>query len=374
MSTQALTAPSGAKRVLFTGQVGVDKSGFIQEIAGRIATLGHQAPIVEHTGTLMYAEDPSIPAGEILNIDRGRLRALRRGIMRDVIQRAKGAERVLLNSHASFRWSNGMFAAQDADHLGEFAPQLVIDVVDNFHAVWARLQAHSSAKHSMADVLIAREAEQLASQMLAAFVAGGPVPLFIAARGPNNRRVGAMAELIAGSKKRTVYPSFPMTHVAKMPDVLELIDEFRELMAQHFIVFDPGDVDEKGVIAQAKEARAQGLKEIPFEHDGRVTMLPVNELISVEGEVDRQICERDYLLIDQSDMIVSVVPELSDGMPALSSGVERELQHAFFTGKSVFVLWLPARDPSPFISNQVTAWYRSKEAMLEDFAKRGYLS
>lgn len=374
MSTQTLMAPAGAKRVLFTGQVGVDKSEFIQGIAERIATLGHQAPLVEHTGMLMYAEDPSIPAGEILNIDRGRLRALRRGVMRDVIQRAKGAERVLLNSHASFRWSNGMFAAQDADQLGEFAPQIVIDVVDNFHAVWARLQDHSSAKHSMADVLIAREAEQFASQMLASFVAGGPVPFFIAARGPNNRRAAAMAELISGSKKRKVYPSFPMTHVAKMPDVLKMIDAFRELMAKHFIVFDPGDVDEKGVIARAREAAAQGAKEIPFEHDGRITMLPVQELISVEAEVDRQICDRDYRMIDQADMIVSVVPELPDGMPALSSGVERELQHAFFTGKRVFVLWLPARDPSPFISNQVTALYRTQEAMLEDFAKRGYLS
>ena len=35
----------------------------------------------------------------------------------------------------------------------------------------------------------------------------------------------------------------------------------------------------------------------------------------------------DFKLIDQSDMIVSYVPELPDGKPGLSSGVERELQH-----------------------------------------------
>src|SRR5881227_2895477 len=41
-----------------------------------------------------------------------------------------------------------------------------------------------------------------------------------------------------------------------------------------------------------------------------------------------QIYARDFKMIDQSDLIVSLIPPLPSGKPALSSGVERELQHA----------------------------------------------
>jgi hypothetical protein len=36
-----------------------------------------------------------------------------------------------------------------------------------------------------------------------------------------------------------------MTHVMGMPDVLAEIDGFRSALAEHFICFDPGDLDEK---------------------------------------------------------------------------------------------------------------------------------
>src|SRR5205085_268369 len=44
---------------------------------------------------------------------------------------------------------------------------------------------------------------------------------------------------------KTVYPSFPMSHVMDMPDTLAEINKFRAAMAAKFITFDPGDVDEK---------------------------------------------------------------------------------------------------------------------------------
>jgi hypothetical protein len=68
----------------------------------------------------------------------------------------------------------------------------------------------------------------------------------------------------------------------------------------------------------------------------------------VAGDIDAQIYARDFKLIDQSDMIVSYVPELPDGIPGLSSGVERELQHAFEGTKEVYVVWKPkwSRRPS----------------------------
>ena len=63
---------------------------------------------------------------------------------------------------------------------------------------------------------------------------------------------------------------------------------------------------------------------------------------------------RDFKMIDQSDMIVSLVPELADGKPGLSSGVERELHHAFEVGKEVYVIWACRATPSPFVTETAT--------------------
>ncbi len=54
-------------------------------------------------------------------------------------------------------------------------------------------------------------------------------------------------------------------------------------------------------------------------------------------------------------MIISLVPELPNGKPGLSSGVERELHHAFEGGKEVYVIWgLQQAVPSPFITETAT--------------------
>ena len=63
--------------------------------------------------------------------------------------------------------------------------------------------------------------------------------------------------------------------------------------------------------------------------NGRDVVIPVADVTQVAGDIDGQIYARDFKLIDQSDMIVSYVPELPGGKPGLSSGVERELQHAY---------------------------------------------
>ena len=67
-----------------------------------------------------------------------------------------------------------------------------------------------------------------------------------------------------------------------------------------------------------------------------------------------QIYMRDFKMVDQSDMIVSYVPELPNGKPGLSSGVERELHHAFEGGKEVYVVWACRGMPVPFITETAT--------------------
>jgi hypothetical protein len=97
----------------------------------------------------------------------------------------------------------------------------------------------------------------------------------------------------------------------------------------------------------------------------------VRDVLDIAGDVDGQIYMRDFRLIDQSDMIVSLVPELPGGIPGLSSGVERELQHAFEHAKEVYVVWKPKKSPSPFISETATKVFRSVPEALAYFEAKG---
>jgi hypothetical protein len=174
---------------------------------------------------------------------------------------------------------------------------------------------------------------------------------------------------------KKVYPSFPMSHVVDMPDVLAEIKRFRQALAEQFIAFDPGDVDEKllleNAIAAAREGRdflectaMRGGESEPFK-------LPVKQVLDCAGDIDGQIYARDFKLIDQADMIVSLVPELPGGIPGLSSGVERELQHAFEASKDVYVVWKPKKSPSPFITETATRVFHNVDDALAFFESKG---
>jgi hypothetical protein len=60
--------------------------------------------------------------------------------------------------------------------------------------------------------------------------------------------------------------------------------------------------------------------------------------------------------------------------PGLSSGVERELQHAYEGTKEVYVVWQPRKEPSPFVTETATRVFTSVEETLEHFQKAGYIS
>jgi hypothetical protein len=169
-----------------------------------------------------------------------------------------------------------------------------------------------------------------------------------------------------------------MSHVMDMPEVLAEIDHFRAELAKHFVTFDPGDVDEKLLLDNAIAAAREGKDFIEVKahsfggrKDAPPLRVSVREVLDIAGDVDGQIYMRDFRLIDQSDMIVSLVPELPGGIPGLSSGVERELHHAFEHAKEVYVVWKPKKNPSPFITETATKIFRSVNEALAFFEAEG---
>ncbi len=366
-------------RAIVTGQIGLDKKSYLQAVSDLAGEQGGRIEL-HHVGDMMYAEAPDIRPGRILDLPLSRLTSLRRSAFKDIIARsAPPADHpdLVVNTHATFRWRHGLFSAFDFDQVDLLRPDLFICLVDNVEVVHHRLHLEHDVDATLKDCMVWREEEILATELLAQAMRL-PHRFYVLSRGRHRDTIETCRRLITCQGMRKVYPSFPMSHVVDMPDVLAEVDRFRARLAQRFITFDPGDVDEKLLlergIAAAKEGR-DWLEVSAHSFGGRADTEPlrvsVREVLEIAGDVDGQIYMRDFKLIDQSDMIVSLVPELPGGMPGLSSGVERELQHAFEHTKEVYVVWKPARTPSPFITETATRIFRTVDEAMDYFGSEG---
>ncbi|MEM9021384.1 MAG: AAA family ATPase [Planctomycetota bacterium] len=362
-------------RAIVTGQVGVDKKGYLQSVVDFAGRRGESIALY-NIGDMMYAEAPDIRPGRILDLPLARLRSLRRAAMKDVIADSEGKPNAILNTHATFRWRHGLFAAFDFDQIKAFQPDTLICLMDNIEVVHARLHEDYTSDATLKDLMVWREEEIMATELLAQAL-GIPTQFYVLSRGRHEDTIETCYRLITKPQMKTVYPSFPMTHVEKLPDVKAVINEFRAELAKHFIAFDPGDVDEKLLLDAALDAAKEGQDFITAEagtyRPGEHLTVPVRQVLDIARDVDGQIYTRDFQMVRQSDMIVSLVPELPGGAPGLSSGVERELQHAFDHSRDVYVVYHPEKPPSPFITETATKVFKTTEEALAYFEENGFM-
>jgi adenylate kinase len=369
-------------RALVTGQIGMDKKPYLTAAAAFAGQQG-EALHLYHVGDMMYREGPDVRPGKILDLPISRLNSLRRAAFKDIIADARDQKNIIVNTHATFRWRHGLFSAFDFDQVTKLAPDLFICLVDNIEVVHHRLHAEHEIDATLKDCMVWREEEILATELMAKAIPGSQ--FFILSRGRHAPTTRTLFRLICRPRMRRVYPSFPMSHVVDMPEVLAEIDGFRAQLAEHFITFDPGDVDEKLLLERAIAASKEGrdyLDVAPHAFGGSrggdagPIRVRVREVLDIAGDIDGQIYMRDFKLIDQSDMIVSYIPEIPTAsgkeFPGLSSGVERELHHAFEHTKEVFVVWKPRKAPSPFITETATRIFKSTEEALAHFEANGY--
>jgi len=363
--------PHAGIRLIVTGQVGLEKGPFLEQVVEIARTNGHEVKLF-NVGALMCAEAPDVVPRRILDLPRQRLTALRRSVFKDILAEAARGSHIIVNTHATFRWKHGLFHAYDHNQMGELDADLYVTLVDNVDAVHERLDREHEIRHKLKDILVWREEEIVVTEAMAEAVAGYG-HAYVVSRG--NQRITAQSiyRLMFEPERKRVYPSFPMTHVFDQPPILSELERFRDALAEHFTTFDPADVDEKRLLIDAGEATKRGEDHIVVHVNGRDVTLRVTEISEVAGDIDGQIYARDFKLIDQSDMIVSYIPAMSDGRPALSSGVERELQHAFESTKEVFVIWRPETEPSPFITETATAIFADIDELFAYFQTRGYV-
>ena len=363
-------------RIVVTGQVGLDKKPFLERAAAIARDRGCE-PTVCHVGDRMYAEAPDVAPGKILDLPLSRLQSLRRSVFKDVLVAcAKGGD-VLVNTHATFRWRHGLFYAFDYDQMKALGADLYLTLVDSVDRVHHRLVRDGHTDHTLKDLMVWREEEILATELLSQIVTGHGRFLILARGGEGDDGPCAGAAMLARffdrPQPKKAYLSFPMTHVRDSPALLAEIEGFRREMKRHLICFDPGDLEETNLARLAIDAAAEGRRFVEVGPPGARSVMETHDLLGILADIDGQIYARDFKLIDQADMIVSLIPEREDGRAALSSGVERELQHAHEATRDTFVIWRPKIHPSPFITETATKVFRSVPEAVGFFLDRHFI-
>ncbi len=357
--------------VVVTGMVGVDKKSYLEQVCQFAAEKGKET-LLCNVGEAMYAEAPDIPPGKILDIPMKRLSSLRRSVFKDIIAKAKKSPNLIVNTHATFRWRHGLFPAVDFDQMRQLNADMYICLVDGVSSLHSRLIAEHSVEHTLKDLIVWREEEIIGTEMLCKGI-NESIPFYCLARGSEEQTTETFYKLVFEGFVKKAYLSFPMTAVDGMEIVKNEIDKFRRLMKGKFICFDPGDLEESYLPQKAQQAARTGLDFVEVTALGRKVRLDLSEVRQIERDINSQIYARDFMLIDQSDMIISFIPTLAEGRAAISSGVERELQHAHEAAKEVYVIWTAKQTPSVFVTQTATKVFNSTAGAVEFFKKKGYI-
>jgi hypothetical protein len=234
------------------------------------------------------------------------------------------------------------------------------------------LSEEHTTEHTLKDLIVWREEELIGTEMLRNGI-DEKATFYCLARGAEKDTTETFYKLLFEKKLKKAYLSFPMTLVAGMEQVEKEIDNFRDTMKKHFICFDPADLEEACLPHYARQAVQKGLDYIEVTMMDDKCRLDLEQVLQIERDINSQTYARDFLLIDQSEMIISFIPTLADGQPAVSSGVERELQHAHEAAKEVYVIWTAKREPSVFVTQTATKVFNRIDSALEFFNKKGHI-
>ena len=354
--------------VVVTGMVGINKKEYLEGVCSAARGRGKDV-LLCNVGDMMYAEAPDVVAGRILDIPLKRLHLLRRSVLKDIIAKTKEHEHVIVNTHATFRWRHGLFPAFDFDQMRELGADMYICLVDGVDSLHVRLVSEHPIQHTLKDLLVWREEEILATEMMRNGTDEEAL-FYCLSRGGGKGTIETFYRLVFERERGRAYLSFPMTHVMEMESIVAEIGGFRKSMKGIFTCFDPGDLEEAYLPYHAKKALDEGREYVELDVLGQKVRFDAAEVMGIQGDINSQIYARDFLLIDQADMIISYVPELEGGRAVISSGVERELQHAHEAAKEVYVIWHSKAEPSVFITQTATRIFGDTFEAAEYFGRK----
>lgn len=354
--------------ILLTGQGGTNRSGILDALEDELSE--DQDLRGFHVGDRMYQAVPAVPRGRMLTLPLPQLREVRRRALDDIADEMSDDIPSILMSHATFRWKRGLVRGFEFDELEQFEFDKVCVLVDDVDAVKLRLEnsvEYAEHEFSLKDLLVWREEEIFASELLAAWL-GLQDEFYIV---PRKHAATLLRQLLFEDHKDRFYLSFPITHITGDPDALAEVKEYKSRLRDLVIGFDPYAMQEKRLEYQLEATLEDD--DVPdvieVETLGETLRLDRREVRSVVSDLNGQIISRVFKMIDQSDGVIALVPEVG-GRPEISAGVTRELQYAHQSGKPAYVVWEPAADPSPFIDDVATRRFGSVDECVDVLAER----
>ena len=367
-------------RVLFTGQTGIDKKPQLQKLKDFCAQKGNSIDAVFNVGDIMYAESEKSGAplkeGKILDLPEAQLGTLRRGAFNLVRNESSGMQNLFVNSHAVFRWNNRLFRAFELPEIKDLRPDIIVTLIDDVEAVKMRLDEFKSSgalppdtKYSLKDLLVWREEEMIASEILASVL---DIPHYVLGVSLDEEvsldPLEVVHHLMFESWRRKTYVSYPISEARVKQDIWEKVIRYRRLVRSYLTAFDPLMIREKGLLNLIQRQEQNETEDLEYEVRGKSVLLSRQEIEAIIDDIDGQIVARDYKLIDQSDMVVAYFPANTDGSPLIAGGVQSEIEHAAASTKEIIIVWEAPRDPTPFIGLRGDTLLKSLDE-LEDHLK-----
>ena len=355
-------------RILFTGQTGIDKKAQLQGLKDFCVQRGKSVDAVFNIGDMMYEESQksgtTLKEGKILDLPLAQLGALRLGafnlIRNGLVGNAgQGAQNVFVNSHAVFRWNNRLFRAFELPEVRDLRPDIIVTLIDDVEAVKMRLDQFKrtgalppDTKYSLKDLLVWREEEMLASEILSSVL---EVPHYVLGVSLEEEVSASPLEVVYHLMfepwRKKAYVSYPISEARARPDIWEKVIRYRRLARSYLTAFDPLMIDEKRLLDMVRQGQAEA-QYLECTVLGKTVLLDRREIEAIRDDIDGQVVARDLKLIDQSEMVVAYFPANAEGNPLVAGGVQSEIEHAESSTKDIVIVWEASRGPTPFIGRK----------------------
>ena len=285
---------------------------------------------------------------KILNLSISTLNWLRavvfERILREIYEN-KNAD-YIVSSHTTFRWKKYLLPAFEFFYLNELSPDIYVTVVDSVMSIKQRLEQHPQwrKKLSIREILTWQDEEIFVTKMLASYQR--KPHYVISFKQPSE----TLFKLMYSSNIKKVYLSFPITHVKQQQEHLISVKKFRDELRKHFVVFDPMTINDMELLWYIEGRN----KDMP-------SYVTIEEIKEAQEDIKFHTVRRDYMFIDQSDMIVVYYP-----MAVMSPGVLSEMIYGYTNNKDVYVIFTRNESTSPFFEYYATKIFKSKENFLKE--------
>ena len=346
--------------------------------SGRLDLLKHVAENTEmlkiiDVGSRMYKKSEElgiqIPEGKILDMDPLALDYLRAATFEDILRDIEAWRRrqiaIAISTHTCFKWKKHLTHAFNFYYLNRINPDIYINIVDNIHYIYVKLQNNMAWKNrlTLKDLLVWRDEELFITKILAEYK---KKPFYLISRREDPKMLEKVIFDVEIAKKNgkkpapKAYLSYPITHVKGNPNFFKEKEETkRKLKEAGIVIFDPISVEDFEIVGMAYSAKKAGQKEIEVEIDGLKAKINVDDVYNALEDIKDQVVARDYQLIMQSDMIIVYYPT-----KILSPGVLSEINYGFTHNKQVYAIF-PYENISPFFEYYTTRIFKDVDSLLD---------